>query len=293
MICSICPRKCNVDLNNKSGFCGKLGEEVKVAKVMRHNWEEPIISGKKGSGAIFFSFCNLKCVYCQNFKISHLGEGKKISVMELANIFKKLEDSNVENINLVTPTHFTTQIIDALKLYKPKVPIVWNTSGYEDINTLEMLKGYVDIFLFDFKYFSNEKAKLYSNAPNYFNVCFNALKKAREIVPEDKIENGIMKTGIIVRHLVLPNNYNDSINIFDALFNNFGNEMFVSVMSQFTPFYKALEIKELNTKLKPLEYKKVLSHIKKLGFKNGFIQELSSASCNYTPNFTESSFYEL
>lgn len=293
MICSICPRKCNVDTSINKGFCGKLGENVKIAKVMRHRWEEPIISGKNGSGAIFFSNCNLKCVLCQNYQISHLGCGEDFTVLQLAELFKKLDSCNVENINLVTPTHYTTQIINALKIYKPKVPIVWNTSGYESEETIKMLKNYVDIFLFDFKYFDNEKAKLYSNAPNYFKVCLNALKEARKIVPKDIVENGLMKKGIIVRHLVLPNCYNDSIKIFDALFNNFGNNLYISVMSQFTPFYKALEIKELNTKLKPLEYKKVVSHINKLGFKYGFIQELTSASCNYTPNFSKESFYEL
>ena len=292
MICSICPRKCNIDIETKKGFCGKVGNKIKIAKVMRHNWEEPIISGKKGSGAIFFSHCNLKCVYCQNYQISHLGNGKEISVLELANIFKKLEDCNVENINLVTPTHYTKDIIKALKIYKPNIPIVWNTSGYEDVNTLRLLDGLVDIFLFDFKYFDNYKAKLYSSAPDYFDVCLSAIKVAKSIVPKDIIENGIMKKGVIIRHLVLPNNSSDSIKIFDKLFENFNNDIYISVMSQFTPFYKALDITELNAKLKPLEYKKVVSHIKKLGFKNGFIQELSSATCNYTPNFKEENFYE-
>ena len=293
MICNICPRKCNININKVSGFCGKKGDKIRIAKVMRHKWEEPIISGKKGSGAIFFSYCNLKCVFCQNYQISHLGNGRDFSANELAMLFKKLEDSNVENINLVTPTHYSDKILEALKIYKPSMPIVWNTSGYDDSAMLRKLKDYVDIFLFDFKYFSEEKAKLYSNAPNYYSMCLQALKTAREIVGEDIIQNGILKRGIIVRHLVLPNMHKDSIRIFDEIFNTFGNSMIISVMSQFIPFYKACEYAELNKKIRPLEYKMVVSHIKSLGFNNGYIQGVESAICDYTPNFSDDLFFEL
>lgn len=293
MICNICPRKCNVDLNNNKGFCGKVGNKIKIAKVMRHFWEEPIISGKNGSGAIFFSNCNLKCVYCQNYQISHLGNGRDFTGEELAQLFKKLETSGVENINLVTPTHYATQILQALKLYKPKIPVVWNSSGYDSSEMLEELKDYVDIFLFDFKYFSSKKACEYSNAPNYYEICLNSLITANKLVPQNVIENGIMKKGIIIRHLVLPNMSDDSIKIFDEIKKLLGNNIYISVMSQYIPFYKACEMPELNTTTKPLEYKKVVSHIKKLGFKNGFLQEASSADCAYTPNFEDNAFFEL
>ncbi len=293
MICNICPRKCNIDIDKYKGLCGKLGGKIRIAKIMRHEWEEPIISGKRGCGAIFFSHCNLKCCYCQNYQISHLGGGRDFSCNELAEIFKKLEQSDVENINLVTPTHYSNEILTALKIYKPNLPIVWNTSGYDDSETLKKLSDYVDIFLFDFKYFDSEKSKLYSKASDYFSVCLEAIKTARRLIPEDKIENGVMKKGIIIRHLVLPNMYNDSIKIFDEIFNQFGNQIFISVMSQFVPFYKACDYLELNTKLKPLEYKKVVSHIKKMGFKNGFLQDIDSASCKYTPNFNDDNFYEI
>jgi len=293
MLCQLCPRNCKVNTLLNKGYCGKFGKDVKIAKVMRHMWEEPIISGKKGSGAIFFSHCSLKCCFCQNYCISHLGSGKSFTDSELANIFKLLEDSNVENINLVTPTHYTNNIINALNFYKPSLPIVWNTSGYEKASTIDKLKDYVDIFLFDFKYFSSELSLKYSKAEDYFKRCISALKKAREIIPEDIVVNGIMKKGIIIRHLVLPNCYLDSLKIFENIKKEIGTNVYISVMSQFTPFYKAKDMPELNKKLKPLEYKKVVAGIKSLGFNKGFIQDFSSASCDYTPNFDLDKFYEL
>lgn len=291
MICNDCPRNCGVDLDKNKGFCGKDGKNIKVAKVMRHFWEEPIISGKNGSGAIFLSFCSLKCLFCQNYEISHLGKGRDFSINGVSEILKLVDKSKAENINFVTPTHYTSEIIECLKIYKPKKPIVWNCSGYEQ--NLERLKNVVDIFLFDFKYFDDELAFKCSKVKNYFDVCLKALKKAREIVGEDIVENGIMKRGIIIRHLVLPGFYSDSIKIFEKIKNELGTNFYVSVMSQYTPYYKAKNIKELNTKLRPIEYKKVVNKILSLGFNKGFIQELSSANTNFTPQFIEEKFFEL
>ena len=293
MKCNLCPRKCNVDVSTFTGYCGKQGQKVKIAKVMRHKWEEPVISYKNGSGAIFFSNCSLRCCYCQNYQISHLGCGKDCSVEELASFIKTLEENNVENINFVTPTHYTDKILQALDLYSPKVPVVWNTSGYETEENIQKLKNKVDIFLFDFKYCSESKAQEYSKAKNYFEVCLKALKKAREIVPFDVVENGKMKKGIIVRHLVLPEMFEDSIKIFEAIKREVGTDIYISLMSQYLPFYKAKEIESLNKKVKPLEYKKVLNCIKSLGFEKGFIQDYSSSSCEYTPDFSLEKFFEI
>lgn len=290
MKCIDCPRACDIS-NNKKGFCGKDPNFIRVSKVMKHFWEEPVISGKKGSGAIFFCHCNLKCCYCQNYKISHLGQGKDFDVLGLVDLIKKIEDSGVENINFVTPTHYTTQILEALKIYKPKVPIVWNTSGYE--HNIDRLKDFVDIFLFDVKYFDCNLSQQFSSVKNYFDVAINALKDARKIIPNDIVENGIMKKGIIIRHLVLPNCSSDSIKVFEKIKDCVGTNICVSLMSQYVPYYKAKDNNLLNRKLKPIEYKKVLSCIQKLGFNKGFIQEFCSAKEEYTPNFCEEGLFEI
>ena len=255
---------------------------------MLHKYEEPLISGgekDKGSGAIFFAGCNLKCVYCQNFPISHKNKGKNISVAELANIFKDLERRGALNINLVTPTHFTMQIIEALKIYKPNIPIVWNSSGYESVETIEKLKGYVDIFLVDLKYMSNELSTKYSGAVDYAEVATKAILKMRELQPKDVIENGHMKKGIIVRHLVLPTHTDDSIKCLDFILKNLGKDTIVSIMSQYEPRYDAKKFPEINRKITPIEYKRVVNFALKNDMKNCFVQDLSSADSKYTPKF--------
>ena len=283
--CKVCPRQCKVDRTAKLGFCGQ-SNMVKIAKVMIHQWEEPIISGGKGSGAIFFSGCNLKCIYCQNYQISSLGEGKEVTIEGLADLFKQLEQSGAENINLVTPTHFTNQIIKALKIYRPKVPIVWNTSGYESVETIKKLKNYVDIYLTDLKYCSRVLSTEFSCATDYFDVATKAILEMRKNQPEDIIENGLMKKGLIVRHLVLPTFVHDSINVFNWIYENLGTSTYISVMSQYTPCYKALKHKILKKKLKKKDYDKLLMHIVDLGFENGFVQDLSSSTCEFIPDFT-------
>ena len=287
MICDICPRRCRVDRVKTTGFCQET-EEIRISKVMLHKYEEPLISGgekDKGSGAIFFAGCNLKCVYCQNFPISHKNKGKNISVAELANIFKDLERRGALNINLVTPTHFTMQIIEALKIYKPNIPIVWNSSGYESVETIEKLKGYVDIFLVDLKYMSNELSTKYSGAVDYAEVATKAILKMRELQPKDVIENGHMKKGIIVRHLVLPTHTDDSIKCLDFILKNLGKDTIVSIMSQYEPRYDAKKFPEIDRKITPIEYKRVVNFAFKNDMKNCFVQDLSSADSKYTPKF--------
>jgi len=289
MACYDCPRECKA-----GSFCGKDLAFIRVAKVMRHMYEEPIICpSDKGCGAVFFSHCSLKCSYCQNYTVSHLGEGKDLTLDELVEIFKKLEKSGVENIDLVTPTHQTSNIIKALDKAKVSIPVVWNTSGYERVENIEKLKDYVDVFLFDFKYFSPQLSMELSKAPDYFDVCMRALKKAREVIPHDVIENGVMKKGIIVRHLILPGHTNDSIKIFQEIKNSIGTDVYVSVMSQYSPFYKAKEHVGINRTLKPLEIKKVELAVMNLGFTKGFVQDLSSCSQEYTPDFSLDKFWEV
>ncbi len=290
--CSICPRNCKVNRDVNFGFC-KCSNKVKVSKVMLHYYEEPPISGEEkngikphGSGAIFFSGCNLGCIYCQNTEISHGAIGKEISIETLADIFKQLEDAGAYNINLVTPSHFTPQIIEAFKIYKPKIPVVWNTSSYEKPETIKLLAGYVDIFLADMKYFESDLAGKLSFAKDYPKTAKNAILEMRKLQPIDKFdENGIMQSGLIVRHLVLPNCTHDSIKVFDWINENLGNKTLVSLMAQYVPMGEAKSNPLINRKIKPLEYKIVLRHLQKLGFENAFIQDQDSASDVYTPDF--------
>ncbi len=287
MICDICPRSCRVDRAKAAGFCQET-EEIRISKVMLHKYEEPLISGgekDKGSGAIFFAGCNLKCVYCQNFPISHKNKGKNISVDELVNIFKDLERKGALNINLVTPTHFTMQIIAALKIYKPSIPIVWNSSGYESVETIEKLKGYVDIFLVDLKYMSDDLSTKYSGAINYVEAATKSILKMRELQPKDVIEKGQMKKGVIVRHLVLPTHTDDSIKCLDFILKNLGKDTIVSIMSQYEPRYDAKKFPEIDRKITPIEYKRVVNFAIKNDMKNCFVQDLSSADSKYTPKF--------
>lgn len=290
-LCNICPRKCNIDRDNSIGFC-KSNHKIKISKVMLHYFEEPIISGENtndkkagGSGAIFFSNCSLKCCYCQNYEISSNGNGKEVSIETLADIFKQLEHAGSNNINLVTPTHYSSQIIEALKIYRPNIPIVWNTSGYEKAEIVESLKDYVDVYLTDLKYFSSELSQKYSKAGDYFENASKAILQMRKNQPNDIIKNGLMKKGLIVRHMVLPNQTEDSKNIINWINANLGNKTYVSLMSQYVPMANAKQYIEINRKIKPIEYKILVNKLKKLGFVNAFTQELSSAQTCFTPDF--------
>ena len=283
-ICNNCPRHCKIDRDKVAGFCGATNS-IKIAKVSKHYGEEPIISGPNGSGTIFFSHCNLKCVFCQNYDISHEGYGKNVSVNELVEIFKKLEKAKVDNINLVSPTQYALQIAAALKIYKPKVPVVYNCNGYEDIGTLKVLAPYVDIYLADLKYFYNELGKVYSSVDNYFDVASVAIKQMRANQPKDVIKNGIMKRGLIVRHLVLPNCTDDSIKVIDWVAENLGKDTIFDAMCQYVPMYKACDYPEINRKLKPIEYKRVVKYMQRVGLINGYIQDMDSATTNEIPKF--------
>lgn len=287
MNCEVCPRKCAIDRSSQKGFCGQNGK-IRISKVMFHQYEEPTISGTckdKGSGAIFFAGCNLKCVFCQNYPISHKNKGKVISVKKLANIFKRLEKKGALNINLVTPTHFSNQIIKALTIYKPQIPVVWNSSGYESAETISKLRGLVDVFLVDLKYSSNELAVKYSKAPNYVERAHSAILKMKKLQPKDVVENGYMKKGVIVRHLILPTHTSDSIECLNWIYNNLGQNTIVSIMSQYEPRYDAINHPEINRKITPLEYKRVINHALNLKMNNCFTQDLSSANSKYTPKF--------
>lgn len=287
MICNLCPRKCNAsrtDSENIGGFC-KMPLLPTIAKAALHFGEEPPISGKNGSGTVFFSGCSLNCIYCQNYDLSHNLLGKTVSVERLAQIFKELEQKGAHNINLVTPSHYALAIKEALDIYRPQIPIVYNCSGYESAETLEMLKGYIDIFLFDFKYINSDKAKLLSCAPDYPQIAEKALKEAYK-QQENCIfdSNGILQKGVIVRHLLLPQSTNDAIAIFDFVKNNTPNAYF-SLMSQYVPMGKAETVPQINRKVTKREYEKVVNYVLDSGFSNCYIQEMTSATKEYIPNF--------
>lgn len=276
--CNICPHNCNINRND--GIVGRCRatDKIKIALYSTHDFEEPCISGEKGSGTVFFSNCNLNCVFCQNYEISQLGKGKEITIEELANIFLKQQENEVENINLVTPTSYVPQIIEALKIAKKeglKLPIVYNTNGYENIETIKMLDGYIDIYLPDLKYSENELAKKYSKVNNYFEIATEAINEMVKQVGIPKIdENGIMKKGVMVRHLVLPNNIENSKNVLKWIVENLPKDIYISVMAQYFPTYKAKEIKEINRELTIEEWKEIEDYIEELGIENGYVQEL-------------------
>lgn len=286
MKCNICPRKCDVDRSVGVGFC-QAPEDIKIAKYMLHKWEEPIISGENGSGAIFFSHCNLKCVYCQNEDISSGGKGECVSVDKLVEIFKKLEDMGANNINLVTPTHYTEHIINALDIYRPNIPIVWNSSGYEDEEVVHKLRNYVDIYLVDMKYMDEGLAFNLSKAKDYPQICAKAILEMRKNQPKDIIVNGLMQKGVIIRHLVLPNEVENTFKVLGWINEHLGANTYISIMGQYTPCYKAKDMPKYNRTLHNIEYKRVLNKINALGFNNGFIQDLNSASDSFIPDFNK------
>ena len=286
--CAICPHNCGINrLNNQIGRC-KSKDTVKVALYSTHNFEEPCISGKKGSGTVFFSNCNMNCVFCQNYEISQKGKGKEISIEELADIFIKQQEKNVENINLVTPTSYVPQIIEAIKIARGnglKLPIVYNTNGYEKVETLKMLDGFVDIYLPDFKYSDNELGKRLSKVDNYFEIATEALKEmyrqTRKAVFNDE---GIMQRGMIIRHLVLPNHILNSRKVLKWINENM-HDVYVSVMAQYFPTYKAKEIDDISRKLTKEEYEQIENYLYRLDLENGYIQELGEHEEEYVPNW--------
>lgn len=256
-----------------------------LARAELHFWEEPVISGKNGSGAIFFSGCNLRCVFCQNAEISHKNYGKAVSKDRFIEIIKELEDKGANNINLVNPSHFVPFIYDVLSSYKPKIPVVYNTGGYDSVESIKMLSGLIDIYLPDIKYFDSDASKKYSACPDYFEIASQAVKEMYSQQPKAIIENGLMKKGIIIRHLVLPKNTDQSIKILGFISDNFPKDIFISLMSQYTPCGRTYKYKELNRRIVTAEYQKVLNEFERLKFKNGFMQDRNSATEDFIPNF--------
>jgi len=256
----------------------------KVARAALHFWEEPPISGDKGSGTIFFSGCPLKCIYCQNYQVSAGEVGVEITSQRLSEIFKELEEQGAHNINLVTPTHYVLAIKEALDIYKPNIPIVYNSGGYENVETLRMLEGYVDIYLMDYKYVSSEKAAEYSSAADYPNVVTSAITECYRQQPQCVMENGIMQKGVIVRHLILPQNTKDAMAVFDWVRENTPNAYF-SIMSQYVPFGRAVKHKIIGRKITDREYDKVLDYIFQSDFQNVYIQDKKSSDEKYIPLF--------
>ena len=284
MICNLCPRKCNTDRSVQKGYCGQ-SDNIKIARAGLHFGEEPVISGNEGSGTVFFSGCSLKCCFCQNYNISSEGFGKEVSIERLAEIFIELQEKGANNINLVTPTHFAQQIVSALDKAKLTIPVVYNTSGYEREETLRMLEGYVDIYLTDFKYKDSAIAEKYSGAKDYYEFAMEALCEMYRQTGKYVIEDGKMKKGVIIRHLVLPGCRNDSIAIFRDIAETLPtDEVLVSLMSQYTPCYMAEKFPEINRRITTFEYKKVVEAVDELGF-TGFMQERTSATLDMTPDF--------
>jgi len=287
--CTLCPRNCYADREHgQKGYCRQT-EELVVARAALHMWEEPCISGENGSGTVFFSGCSLGCVYCQNYNISKGLAGKKITVERLADIFIELQEQAANNINLVTPSHYVPQIIDALTLSRKKglyIPVVYNSSGYEKTETLNMLEGYIDIYLPDLKYISKDIAKKYSNAEDYFDFASQAIMEMVRQVGEPVFnKNGIMTKGVIVRHLTLPGCLEDSKKIIEYLYKTFGDAIYISIMNQYTPLSAVREYPEINRKVPDKDYDELVDYAIYLGVENAFIQEGETASESFIPEF--------
>ena len=287
--CEICPHKCKIDrTDNQVGRC-KSKDTVKVALASIHKFEEPCISGENGSGTVFFSNCNLSCEFCQNYEISQQGLGEEISIERLAEIFIEQQDKGANNINLVSPTSYVVQIIEAIKIAKNnglKIPIIYNTNGYENVETIKLLDGYVDVYLPDLKYAEDDLAKKYSKIENYFEVATVAIKEMSNQVGENEYDDkGIIKKGIIIRHLILPNHTENSKKVLKWINDNMPKNITVSVMAQYFPTYKAKNIEDINRKITRHEYQKIENYLYSLDLENGYIQELGTNEEIYVPKW--------
>ena len=284
-ICNACPRKCGIDRENKTGVCG-APIKYKVARAALHFWEEPCISGTRGSGTVFFSGCSLKCVFCQNNQISRDGFGKEITEERLCEIFSELEAQGAHNINLVNPTHYALQLAETLSKNKPNVPVVYNTGGYDSVDSLKKLEGLADIYLTDIKYVSPSVSKKYSRAEDYFDVASAAtLEMYRQTGDAVFDSEGIMQKGLIIRHLVLPGNISQAMRTLDWISANLPEDTVVSIMSQYTPCGDLSGYPTINRHLSEREYNMVLEYADKLGLENAYIQELDSSTEEFIPKF--------
>ncbi|MCI7702589.1 MAG: radical SAM protein [Tenericutes bacterium] len=288
--CNLCPRNCGVNRYESLGFC-KASDKVKVAYYSLHQWEEPVISGINGSGTVFFSNCNLKCIFCQNKKISTLGYGKEISNERLKEIFLELQAKGAHNINLVTPTHYVPQIVEVLKEAKTaglNIPIVYNTSSYENVSTIMLLEGIVDVYLADLKYFDDSLGCKYSKCENYFEVAKAAIEAMYEQVGKFEIVDDLMVKGVIVRVLVLPGHADDSKNLIKYLHETYGNNIIISIMNQYTPVEVIDKYPNLNRKVSDEEYEEVIDFAVELGVEIAFIQEGETQDTSFIPDFDDS-----
>lgn len=283
--CTLCPRRCGVDrTRGQLGFC-KMPGQIHAARAGVHYWEEPVISGSFGSGAVFFSGCTLKCAFCQNYDISQENFGKPMTSAELRAAFERLIDEGVQNINLVTPTHFLPDILPALEPKLP-VPVVYNCGGYESVETLRQLEGKIDVYLPDFKYSDNALAKKLSSAPDYFETASAAILEMYRQVGKPVIEGDEMNRGVLVRHLVLPGCVDNSLGVLDWVAEHFrSGDILFSLMSQYVPMGRAVEMPPFDRRITELEYDSVLSYMMLLGIEDGYTQDFSSAERGYTPSF--------
>ncbi len=286
--CALCPRRCGVDRTKATGYCG-MGDKLLAARASLHMWEEPCISGERGSGTVFFSGCNLGCIYCQNSEIANGHKGVEITSARLAEIFIEQQQRGAHNINLVTPTHFVPHIIEALDAVRGKrlhIPIVYNCGGYESIKTLRMLEGYVDIYLPDFKYADAALARKYSNAPDYPDAAKKALAEMARQTGECEFDaDGMMLRGMIVRHLVLPSHTENSLRAVEYLYRTFGTSIYMSIMNQYTPMKAAGKFPELARRVSSEEYDAVIDFAAELGVENAFVQEGGTVSESFIPLF--------
>lgn len=285
--CRLCPRNCGINRYESIGACG-ASDRVKVSHYSLHKWEEPVISGTRGSGTVFFSYCNLKCIFCQNRKISYGGYGKEISNRRLGEIILELQERGAHNINLVTPTHYVPQIIKVLQKIKGNhlnVPVVYNTSSYEKCDTIKLLDGLVDIYLADLKYYDNELGRNYSNCINYFEVASAAIDEMYKQVGSPVVKNDLMIKGLIVRILILPGHKDDAKKIIKYLYDKYKDNIFISIMNQYTPVTKSLVYPNLNWTVTDSEYNDVIDYACSLGVTKAFIQEGNTASESFIPDF--------
>ncbi|MGL4572227.1 MAG: radical SAM protein [Clostridium sp.] len=287
--CNLCIRSCGVNrLKGEIGACNST-DKVKASKAYLHMWEEPPISLNNGSGTVFFSNCNFRCVFCQNHEISQENKGAFITTDELSNVFLKLQSKGANNINLVTPTHYVPQIIEALKIAKSNgltIPILYNTNGYDSLHTLKALKGYIDVYLPDFKYFNDKYAIKYSKAPGYKDNLINILNEMYNQVGTNKFdEDGKMIKGLIIRHLMLPGLLFDSKKVIDTIYSRFGDNVYISIMNQYTPMFNAFKYKEISKPLNPKLYDSLIDYAASIGVKNAFIQESGSNTTEFVPSF--------
>lgn len=300
--CTLCPRNCHANrAQNKLGFCG-VGNEPVIARAALHMWEEPCISGTEGSGTVFFSGCNLGCIFCQNYDIAHKKNGKTISISRLSEIFLELQEKHANNINLVTPTHFIPQIAEALILAKRKglsIPIIYNSSGYESVEALQILDGLIDVYLPDLKYYSSDLSNKYSHAPDYFERASLAIAEmvrqtgeplfrtaGGTLLTADQYDDeALICKGTIVRHLLLPGCLKDSKAVIKYLYETYGNRIYISIMNQYTPLKQVADIPELNHKVSPDDYETLVDYAISLGVENGFIQEGDVAAESFIPDF--------